>query len=242
MQPLRILIPVAAMSTDTLPLLGTAHVRTASVPYAPCSGCHQPGRAKETGYCGQALAAPCASIPPAWNNTPCSAAGLTSSSACRLTRALEFAKNTLEKRELFGDAAEKKAAGMDIGSMEAKQIIAEADKVQQDDLKAVRRMQQMVEDTEEVGVETNIKLKMQTEQLKNIQIDVYSVNVRLPAPWILTLFMFCALHYLSPHPSRLAMLCSPRPLEALRTLSCACLASLSSWLLGWLLLCSGRTC
>mmetsp|Transcript_33422 Transcript_33422/g.65192 ORF Transcript_33422/g.65192 Transcript_33422/m.65192 type:complete len:283 (+) Transcript_33422:72-920(+) len=93
-----------------------------------------------------------------------------------LTRSLAYAKATLEKRELMGDRADKQQEGKDPTSMGAKQLVQEAEKTQQEDLKAVTRMQQMVEDTEDVGVETNIKLKLQTEQMKNIQVDVYSVN------------------------------------------------------------------
>lgn len=91
-----------------------------------------------------------------------------------MARNLDFAKNQLEKRELMGDRPEK--AAKDVNNMGAMEVIKEAEKTQQEDLKAVVRMQRMVEDTEDVGLETNIKLKLQTEQMKSINNDVYSVG------------------------------------------------------------------
>jgi hypothetical protein len=60
----------------------------------------------------------------------------------RLSRGLEFAKQQLEKRELMGDRAEQEAKN--VSNMGAMEIIQEAEKTQQEDLKAVVRMQQMV--------------------------------------------------------------------------------------------------
>jgi len=40
-------------------------------------------------------------------------------------------------------------------------------------------MQRMVQQSEDVGIATNVKLKMQTEQLKNIGVDVANVNARM---------------------------------------------------------------
>jgi hypothetical protein len=88
---------------------------------------------------------------------------------------LAFSRTSHEKRQLMGDRPEQK--GKDVSAMAAAQIIEEAKKTQEQDIEAVNRMKRMVDDSESVGVETNIKLKLQTEQLKNIHVEVDTVNV-----------------------------------------------------------------
>jgi len=92
-----------------------------------------------------------------------------------LTRSLNYAAAQAEKEELVGDRPEKK--GPD--HRNAEELIEEAKKTQAQDSKAVLRMQQMVNDSEMAGVETNIKLKQQTEQLKNIHVDVNTVGANM---------------------------------------------------------------
>jgi pyruvate/2-oxoglutarate dehydrogenase complex dihydrolipoamide dehydrogenase (E3) component len=54
-----------------------------------------------------------------------------------------------------------------------------AQKTQEEDKEGVLRMQRMVQQSEDVGIATNVKLKTQTEQLKNIGVDVANVNARM---------------------------------------------------------------
>ena len=54
-----------------------------------------------------------------------------------------------------------------------------AQKTQEEDKEGILRMQRMVQQSEDVGIATNVKLKMQTEQLKNIGVDVANVNARM---------------------------------------------------------------
>ena len=96
---------------------------------------------------------------------------------------LAFARTSHEKRELMGNRGDQK--GKDVSAMAAAELIQEAKKTQEQDLEAVNRMKKMVEASEEVGVEANIKLKLQTEQLKNIHVEVDTVNVRRPPEWCL---------------------------------------------------------
>ena len=56
---------------------------------------------------------------------------------------------------------------------------AMAQKTQEEDKEGIARMQRMVHESEEIGVATNIKLKMQTEQLKTIGVDVATVQARM---------------------------------------------------------------
>ena len=53
-----------------------------------------------------------------------------------------------------------------------------AKKTQEEDKEGILRMHRMVNDSEEIGIATNVKLKTQTEQLKNISVDVATVQVR----------------------------------------------------------------
>ena len=95
-----------------------------------------------------------------------------------LTRNLNFVKSSVEKEELArGGSKEAGSAGHEV--KEAKQFIEMAQKTQEEDKEGVKRMQRMVMESEEVGVATNIKLKMQTEQLKNIGVDVATVQARM---------------------------------------------------------------
>ncbi len=54
-----------------------------------------------------------------------------------------------------------------------------AQKTQEEDKEGILRMQRMVQQSEDVGIATNVKLKTQTEQLKNIGVDVANVNARM---------------------------------------------------------------
>ncbi len=54
-----------------------------------------------------------------------------------------------------------------------------AQRTQEEDKEGIARMQRMVHESEEIGVATNIKLKMQTEQLKTIGVDVATVQARM---------------------------------------------------------------
>jgi len=92
-----------------------------------------------------------------------------------LTRSLNYAATVAEKEELVGDRPER--SGPDHRNAGA--LIEDAKKTQEQDAAAMQRMQQMVNDSEMAGVETNIKLKQQTEQLKNIHLDVNTVGANM---------------------------------------------------------------
>eukprot|EP00277_Geminigera_cryophila_P019204 CAMPEP_0179460010 /NCGR_PEP_ID=MMETSP0799-20121207/43189_1 /TAXON_ID=46947 /ORGANISM="Geminigera cryophila, Strain CCMP2564" /LENGTH=316 /DNA_ID=CAMNT_0021262091 /DNA_START=71 /DNA_END=1021 /DNA_ORIENTATION=+ len=93
-----------------------------------------------------------------------------------LTRNLNFVKSSVEKEELMSGGS-LKASESDGKS--AQELIEMAKKTQGEDKEGVTRMQRMVMQSEEVGVATNIKLKTQTEQLKNISVDVSTVQARM---------------------------------------------------------------
>mmetsp|Transcript_39500 Transcript_39500/g.104977 ORF Transcript_39500/g.104977 Transcript_39500/m.104977 type:complete len:86 (+) Transcript_39500:621-878(+) len=79
-----------------------------------------------------------------------------------------------EKSELMDGNT---ANGKNVEGMSAAQLIEEAKKTQQQDAVALDGMIRMVDNSEEIGVQTNIKLRAQTEQIKAINEDVSKVQV-----------------------------------------------------------------
>ena len=76
--------------------------------------------------------------------------------------------------------AERGAVGLrSVDEMSTAEVIQTAHKTQDQSLSAVRRMQQNIADTKEVGAETAAKLKAQTEQLQNIDVDIMKVKSNL---------------------------------------------------------------
>lgn len=94
-----------------------------------------------------------------------------------IDRNLVFARTMADKAALMeGNTAEARAPGE---GLSAAQLIEEAKKTQEQDSAALDRMARMVEDTEEVGIQTNVKLKAQTEQMKNINDDINTVAANM---------------------------------------------------------------
>ena len=91
-----------------------------------------------------------------------------------MTRNLNFVKSSVEKEDLMSGGTKKDE---ELDKKSAKELIEMAQKTQEQDKEGVKRMQQMVQDSEAIGIATNIKLKMQTEQIKNVQVDVATVQV-----------------------------------------------------------------
>uniref|UniRef100_A0A7S0NDW1 t-SNARE coiled-coil homology domain-containing protein n=1 Tax=Hanusia phi TaxID=3032 RepID=A0A7S0NDW1_9CRYP len=94
-----------------------------------------------------------------------------------LNRNLNYAKSLVEKAELMGDRDQNPTSAAD--GKNAKELIEMAKQTQVTDVEAMMRMQRMINESEETGMETNIKLKTQTEQLKNIHADVHTVSARM---------------------------------------------------------------
>ncbi|EKX38059.1 hypothetical protein GUITHDRAFT_165311 [Guillardia theta CCMP2712] len=94
-----------------------------------------------------------------------------------LNRNLNYAKSLVEKAELMGDKGQNPPSAAD--GKNAKELIEMAKQTQATDVEAMMRMQRMINESEETGMETNIKLKTQTEQLKNIHADVHTVSSRM---------------------------------------------------------------
>ena len=92
--------------------------------------------------------------------------------------------NSLNK--LHGDLQWAKTEGergglalRSVDDMTAGEIIQEAAKTQDQSLASVQRMKQQIADSKQVGAETAQKLKGQTEQLKNIDLDIMKVKSNL---------------------------------------------------------------
>ena len=66
-----------------------------------------------------------------------------------------------------------------VDEMSTQEVLQEAGKVQDQSLAAVKRMQQNIADSREVGTATAVKLEGQTRQLKNIDADIMKVKSNL---------------------------------------------------------------
>mmetsp|Transcript_57355 Transcript_57355/g.119941 ORF Transcript_57355/g.119941 Transcript_57355/m.119941 type:complete len:326 (-) Transcript_57355:2-979(-) len=90
-----------------------------------------------------------------------------------IDRNLVFARTMAEKEALM----EGSTAGPKPGEgLSAAQLIEEAKKTQAEDSAALDRMARMVDDSEAIGVQTNVKLKVQTETMKSINDDIHTVQ------------------------------------------------------------------
>ena len=89
------------------------------------------------------------------------------------------------------EEAERQQVGVrTVDEMSTQEVIQEASKVQDASLNKVKRMQQTVEESRQVGAATAIRLKGQTEQLKNIDTDIMKVKSNLSrADLLLRAFM-----------------------------------------------------
>jgi len=97
-------------------------------------------------------------------------------SYAEIERNLTFARSMAEKSELMDGNT---ANGKNVEGMSAAQLIEEAKKTQQQDAVALDGMIRMVDNSEEIGVQTNIKLRAQTEQIKAINEDVSKVQANM---------------------------------------------------------------
>mmetsp|Transcript_56152 Transcript_56152/g.114831 ORF Transcript_56152/g.114831 Transcript_56152/m.114831 type:complete len:279 (-) Transcript_56152:365-1201(-) len=93
-----------------------------------------------------------------------------------LTRNLNYAATVAEKEALVGDRPAKPEGP---NARNAAELIEAAKETQEKDAMAVQRMNKLVADSEVAGIDTNIKLKQQTEQLKNIHADVNTVSANM---------------------------------------------------------------
>jgi len=88
------------------------------------------------------------------------------------------------------DAERQQVGVRTVDEMTTQEVIQEASKVQDASMSKVKRMQQQVAESREVGAATAVRLKGQTEQLKNIDTDIMKVKSNLSrADLLLRAFM-----------------------------------------------------
>jgi SNARE protein len=87
--------------------------------------------------------------------------------------------------------AERQAIGVrTVDEMTTQEVLDEAGKVQSQSLSAVERMKRQIEESKQVGAATAARLQGQTEQLKNIDVDIQKVSSNLKrADLLLRAFM-----------------------------------------------------
>lgn len=94
----------------------------------------------------------------------------------KLAAEIEAAKKAAETRELMEGAKKKKKAGeieMEGGGGE---VVEEGKRIQTKSALAMDRTAKMVNEMEEMGAETNLHLKSQSEQIKTTHSDVDAIN------------------------------------------------------------------
>jgi len=88
------------------------------------------------------------------------------------------------------DAERAQVGVRTVDEMTTQEVITEAGKVQDASMLKVKRMQQQVAESREVGAATAVRLKGQTEQLKNVDTDIMKVKDNLSrADLLLRAFM-----------------------------------------------------
>ena len=92
------------------------------------------------------------------------------------------------KVELFGALLEKQKESENGQGKDAQQLIKDAKSTQSQSIAAVNRMQVLVNESEDIGINTNAKLKIQTEQMGNIKSDVDKVQVYPRTSYVLYTF------------------------------------------------------
>lgn len=108
---------------------------------------------------------------------------------------LQTGRLTARRRFAGAQAAKEDAERQQVGvktldEMTTQEVMQEASKVQDQSLSKVKRMQQQVEETRQLGSATAVRLKGQTEQLKNIDTDIMKVKSNLSrADLLLRAFM-----------------------------------------------------
>lgn len=93
----------------------------------------------------------------------------------QLNTDLQWAKNESDRAELLGGPSGE--GGVD--GMTAQQVIAKAASVQESSLASTGRSMRMIEQSREVGTAAAQKLKVQTEQMKNVDADIMRVESNL---------------------------------------------------------------
>eukprot|EP00960_Hanusia_phi_P029135 747788-Hanusia_phi.AAC.6 len=94
----------------------------------------------------------------------------------KLNQQVESTRNIVAKRELMKGAVKKPIIDE---TSSGNEIIEEGKKVQQNTANALFRTGKLVEEMEKMGTETNINLKGQTEQIRQTNADVESVQGNL---------------------------------------------------------------
>ncbi len=92
-------------------------------------------------------------------------------------RILALKSKGSERAELFGARLDKEHDNSNGDGKDAQQLIKDAKSIQTQSMAAVNRMQMLVSESEEIGINTNAKLKIQTEQMGTIKSDVDKVQV-----------------------------------------------------------------
>mmetsp|Transcript_31723 Transcript_31723/g.68563 ORF Transcript_31723/g.68563 Transcript_31723/m.68563 type:complete len:424 (+) Transcript_31723:63-1334(+) len=97
----------------------------------------------------------------------------------KLVNDLNWAKQNSEKSELMDGASKKKPGDDDFDgeNSDVKEILAEGARIQDQSSASLQRSKKLVASAEQIGTETAVQLKSQTEQLKNIYASVESGNV-----------------------------------------------------------------
>jgi len=94
----------------------------------------------------------------------------------QLNTDLQWAKSESDRAELLGGSA---GGAGDVDAMSAQQVIAKAARVQESTLESTNRSKRMIEESKAVSSEASQKLKVQTEQMKNIDADIMRVESNL---------------------------------------------------------------
>mmetsp|Transcript_31453 Transcript_31453/g.73781 ORF Transcript_31453/g.73781 Transcript_31453/m.73781 type:complete len:236 (+) Transcript_31453:58-765(+) len=99
----------------------------------------------------------------------------------KLVNDLNWAKQNSEKSELMDGASKKKPGDDDFDgeNSDVKEILAEGARIQDQSSASLQRSKKLVASAEQIGTETAVQLKSQTEQLKNIYANVEGIESNL---------------------------------------------------------------
>lgn len=94
----------------------------------------------------------------------------------KLAAEIEAAKKAAETRELMEGAKKKKKTGEIEVESGGGDVVEEGKRIQTKSALAMDRTAKLVNDMEEMGAETNLQLKSQSEQIKTTHSDVDAIN------------------------------------------------------------------
>jgi len=101
---------------------------------------------------------------------------LGSTNINKLAAEIEAARKAAETRELMEGAKKKKKGGEIEKEGGGGEVVEEGKRIQAKSAMAMDRTAKLVQNMEEMGAETNLQLKSQSEQIKTTHSDVDAIN------------------------------------------------------------------